>query len=291
MDNRVMHKLSYGLFVISAKSDTKTNGCIINTVMQVTSQPLRIVTALNKANYTHDLIAESKEFNISILDESVPFDIFKCFGFRCGRKCDKFSGVDFELAANGLPYLSKYANAYMSCKVVEITDLGTHSLFLADVVAGEVLSDVEAVTYAYYHKYIKTGAPAPAGGKTSAKTLWRCTVCGFEYEGEELPEGYVCPVCHQPSTVFEKIVKETVAQQVWKCTVCGYEHSGEIAGDFLCPVCKQGGHVFVPKDQPDAKTAWRCKICNFIYEEKILPPDYICPLCKHPVADFEKIIV
>ncbi len=287
MDTRVMHKLSYGLFVVSTKTDSKVNGCIINTVMQVTSDPLRIVTAINKGNYTHDLIAESKEFNISILNENVPFDVFKGFGFRSGRDCDKFEDIDFELAENGIPFLNKYANSYMSCKVVEITDLGSHSLFLADVVGGEILNDVEPVTYAYYHKHIKTAPPA----STSAKTVWRCTVCGYEYEGEELPEGYICPVCHQPASVFEKIVKETATKQVWKCTVCGYEHSGEIAGDYLCPVCKQRGHVFVPKDDPDAKTAWRCNICNYIYEEKELPEDYICPLCKHPVADFEKIIV
>lgn len=258
MDNRVMHRLSYGLFVVSAKSEGKTNGCIINTVMQVTSQPLRIVTALNKSNFTHDLMLASGEFNISILDETVPFEIFKSFGFRCGRECDKFAGVECGMAPNGVPYLSRYANSYMSCRVVEVTDLGSHSLFLADVVGAKVLGDVESVTYAYYHKYIKGGGTA-AGAASAAGA--------------------------------GSVTGAAVAKQVWRCKVCGYDHEGELAGDFICPVCKQGGHVFVPKDRPDAKLAWRCKICNYIYEEEVLPADYLCPLCKHPVSDFERIIV
>ncbi|OQB46506.1 MAG: High molecular weight rubredoxin [bacterium ADurb.Bin157] len=294
MDNSILHKLSYGLFVITARDNAKINGCIINTVMQVTSSPVRIVAAVNKNNYTHDLIAASNEFNISTLSQSVPFDIFKNFGFQCGRNCDKFAGIDYLRSNNGLPYLSKYANSFMSCKVVSVTDLGTHSLFLADVVDGEILSKEDSVTYEYYHKHIKTMPPI-AKSPSKKKTVWRCTVCGYEYEGDELPHDYICPVCHQPASAFVKLESEVPAKPIWRCTVCGYEYEGdELPPDYICPVCHQPASVFELKEvkPPEAtKTVWRCKICGFIYEGEELPADYICPVCKHPASDFEKITI
>lgn len=196
----VMFQLSYGLFVLSAKDGKKDNGCIVNTVQQVTTSPNRILVAVNKGNYTHDMIMKTGEFNASILSEDADFDIFKHFGFQSGRDVNKMEGLeDFDRAENGIIYLTKGANAYISAKVVQTTDLGSHTLFLADVTDGDVLNDVPSVTYAYYHKNIK---PQPQETK---KTGWRCKICGYIYEGEELPADFICPICKHGAEDFEKI--------------------------------------------------------------------------------------
>lgn len=199
-NNSAMFKLSYGLFVLSAKEGDKSNGCIVNTVQQVTTTPNRITVAVNKANFTHDMIVNTGEFNVSILSEEVTFDTFKHFGFQSGRDVNKMEGLEnYEIAENGIFYLTKGANAYLTAKVVQTVDLGTHTLFLADVTDGDVLSNVESVTYAYYHKNIK---PQPQETK---KTGWRCKICGYIYEGEELPEDFICPICKHGASDFEKI--------------------------------------------------------------------------------------
>ncbi len=202
MNTNAMFKIGYGLYVLTAKENGFDNGCIINTVSQVTSNPNRITVAVNKANKTHDMIIASGEFNVSILSTSATFDIFKAFGFRSGRDVDKFS--DFkavERSNNGLYYITDTTNAYISAKVVNATDLGTHTLFLADVTDCEVLSEATSVTYDYYHKYIK---PKPEVKKVS-KTYYRCKICGYIYEGDELPADFVCPLCKHPASDFEKV--------------------------------------------------------------------------------------
>ena len=200
MDMSAMFKISYGLFVLSAKNSSKQNGCIVNTVMQVTSTPNRIVVAVNKNNFTHDMIVASKEFNVSMLSTSVPFEVFKHFGFHSGKDVNKFETFNHKIAGNGIAYLAKNTTAYLSAKVVSITDLGTHSLFLADVTDAVKLSDEDSVTYDYYQKNIK---PKPAS--KHKKTVWRCKICGYEYEGEELPTDFICPLCKHPASDFEKI--------------------------------------------------------------------------------------
>lgn len=200
MNNAAMFQLTYGLFVLTAKDGEKDNGCIINTVQQVTSTPNRISIAVNKNNYTHDMIIKTGEFNVSILSEEVPFDIFKHFGFQSGRDTDKFTEFDAcDRSENGIAYLNKYANAFLSGKVVQTVDLGSHTLFIADVTDGEVLSSVPSVTYAYYHKNIK---PQPQATKAKG---WRCKICGYIYEGEELPADFICPICKHGAADFERI--------------------------------------------------------------------------------------
>jgi flavin reductase (DIM6/NTAB) family NADH-FMN oxidoreductase RutF len=200
MNNAAMFQLTYGLFVLTAKDGQKENGCIVNTVQQVTTTPNRISVAVNKNNYTHDMIAKTGQFNVSILSEEVPFELFKHFGFQSGRDVDKFANLEgFAYSENQIPYICKYANAYLSGKVVQTVDLGTHTLFIADVTDGDVLSNVPSVTYAYYHKNIK---PQPQETKKSG---WRCKICGYIYEGDELPADFVCPVCKHGAADFEKI--------------------------------------------------------------------------------------
>lgn len=207
MDNKAMYKLSYGLFVLTAKDGNKENGCITNTAIQVASEPNQISFAVNKANYTHDMIMKSMKCNISVISEAADFELFKHFGFQSGRDVDKFADFkDIAYAENGIPYITKGINAYFSIDVKQTVDLGSHTLFIGEPVAMEVLSDTASATYSYYQSNIK---PKPeAVGKTSdGQTVWRCKICGYEYVGEELPEDFICPVCKHPASDFEKVTK------------------------------------------------------------------------------------
>lgn len=199
MDKKAMYKLSYGLFILTAKEGEKDNGCIVNTVTQVTTEPNRITVAVNKKNYTHDMIERTGTFNVSVLTENSRFDTYKHWGFQSGAKVDKLADITFQRAENGIVYITDTCNAYISAKVISATDLGTHTLFLADVTDAHVLSDTESVTYSYYQKNIKT---AP---KTEGKKGFICTVCGYIYEGDVLPEDFVCPLCKHPASDFKKL--------------------------------------------------------------------------------------
>lgn len=206
MNKKAMYHLTYGLFVLTAAKEEKDNGCIINTAGQVTSEPNRISIAVNKSNYTHDIIRETKAFNISVISEAADFSLFERFGFHSGRDTDKFEDLEgWGRAANGISYIAMGTNAYISAKVVSEQDLGSHTLFIAEVTDMEVLSSVPSATYAYYQEHIK-----PKPQKTASpegKTVWRCTVCGYEYEGEELPADFICPLCKHPASDFEKVVR------------------------------------------------------------------------------------
>ena len=202
LDANAMFKLSYGLFILTAKDGAKDNGCIINTASQVTAQPNRITIAVNKNNYTHDMIKKTGVFNLSVLSQDVTFDAFTHFGFQSGRDTDKFAGYeDVQRSANGLYYVTKGVNALISGRVIESKEFETHTLFIADVTECRVLSDEPSVTYAYYFEHIKP-KPQPTQEK---RTVWVCKICGYEYEGEEIPEDFICPLCKHPASDFEKV--------------------------------------------------------------------------------------
>ena len=205
MDKKAMNNLSYGLFVLTAKLNDKDNGCIINTVQQVTSEPNRISIAVNKANYTHDMILKTGIFTVSVISEQATFDLFKRFGFQSGRDTDKFADFsNFDTGINGIRYITQGTNSYISAKVERTEDLGSHTLFIAEVTDMKVLSSVPSVTYSYYHSHIKP-KPQAVGKTNDGQTIWRCTICGYEYVGEELPADYICPLCKHPASDFEKI--------------------------------------------------------------------------------------
>lgn len=195
MDKKAMYSLSYGLFVLTAKNENRDNGCIINTVTQVTSEPNRITIAVNKNNLTHDMVLKSGEFNVSVLSREASFGVYRHWGFQSGRDVDKVEQIRVCRSDNGLIYLPEGTNAFLSARVIESRDLETHTLFLADVTDGAVLSAEESATYSYYQKYIK---PAP----TEKKKGFVCTVCGYIYEGDVLPEDFICPVCKHPASDF-----------------------------------------------------------------------------------------
>lgn len=199
MNNLAMFKMSYGLYVLSAHTEGKDNGCIINTAMQITDTPKQIIIAVNKQNLTHDMIMQTKMFNLSMLDQRTPFSTFENFGFQSGRTADKFKDIAMKRSENGIAYLTDTTNAYISAKVIATLDVGTHTLFIAEVTEAEVLSDLESVTYTYYQSHIK---PAP---KKETKKGWRCKICGYVYEGEDLPEDYICPICKHGASDFERI--------------------------------------------------------------------------------------
>ena len=202
MDKKTMYKLTYGLFVLTAQSEGRDSGCIINTARQLTSEPNRISIAVNKANFTQDLIQASKKFYVSLLSEEAKFETFRHFGFQSGRTVDKFADyADCKRSANGLYYITAGTNGYISATVEQEIDLGTHTLFIAAVDDMEILSGAPSATYAYYQSDIK---PKPEKPAQKGKTQWRCTVCGYVYEGEELPADFVCPLCKHPASDFEK---------------------------------------------------------------------------------------
>ena len=200
MDNKALFKIGYGLYVLTAKDGEKDNGCIINTVMQVTDTPdFTGVIAVNKRNYTHYMIVKSKEFNISTLTTETPFEVFTNFGFQSGRDVNKFAGnTDIKRSENGIVYLNGYSNAFLSFKVTDIIDFGSHSMFKADIVNGEVLSNTESLTYSYYQQNIK---PKPAEQKRG----YRCTICGYVHDSDTLPEDFICPLCNHGVQYFTKI--------------------------------------------------------------------------------------
>ena len=207
MDAKAMYKLTYGLFVVTASKDGKQNGCIVNTAQQVTSTPNRISVAINKANYTHDLVMETRKFNVSILNQAASFELFKRFGFQSGRDVDKFAGfTGYKKALNDVNYITEGTNAYISAWVEQTIDLGTHTLFIAAVTNMETLNDVPSVTYDYYQRNIKPQPQAQEGPK-EGKTVWVCKICGYEYEGDPIPDDFICPLCKHPASDFEKQVR------------------------------------------------------------------------------------
>lgn len=206
MDSKVMFNIQYGLFVLSSRSDTKDNACIINTLSQVTEKPQRVSVTVNKLNYTHDLIAQSKKFTVSIINEAANFELFKRFGFQSGKDVDKFADFDkVKRTENGTLAITEGTNSYISANVIQQVDVGTHSIFIADVVEMEKFNDIPSTTYNFYQKNIKP-KPQPVGKTSDGKTVWRCRICGYEYVGEEIPEDYICPICKHGASDFEKIV-------------------------------------------------------------------------------------
>ena len=202
VDPTTAFKFTYGLFVLTARDGGKDNGCIINTAIQIADKPFRISIAVNKANFTCDMIMKTGEFNVSILAESAPFKIFQQFGFQSGRNVNKFDGCGYDTrAANGVRYLPENTTGVISGKVINAYDYGSHMLFVADVTQAFVLSDEMSVTYQYYFAHIKPKPQAPKEKKTG----YVCRICGYVHEGDELPDDFVCPICKHGAEDFEKI--------------------------------------------------------------------------------------
>ena len=201
VEPNAMFSLSYGLFVLTARDGAKDNGCIINTVTQLTDSPKRISIAVNKANLTHDMILKTGMFNVSVLSNDAPFAMFQHYGFQSGRNVDKFADVQgMARSTNGVYYIPYCTSAFISAKVTQTVEFETHTLFIADVTEAQTLSGTPSMTYAYYFANVK---PKPAA--LQKQTCWVCKICGWVYEVEELPPDIVCPLCKHGAADFEKL--------------------------------------------------------------------------------------
>ena len=270
MDKKAMYKLSYGLFILTAREGEKDNGCVINTAIQAASTPNQISVCVNKANFTHDMIMRTGAFTISVISQKASFDLFKHFGFQSGKDVNKFADFkDCKRGENGIFYITQGTNAFISIKVEKTEDLGSHTMFVGEITDMEVLSDDTSATYEYYMNNIKP-KPEAVGKTADGKTIWRCKICGYEYVGEELPDDFICPTCKHPAADFEKVTNipaanvaenkiqlsssmEEKKMDKWVCPVCGYVHEGPEA-PAECPVCHVKGEKFT-KMEADMKLA------------------------------------
>ena len=207
MDQKAFFNLSYGLYIISTSHDGKDAGCVANTLQQVTSSPQQMAVTLNKDNYKEQLIEKSGRFCGSVLSQDTDMEMIKTFGFQSSKDTNKFEKVESKRDKNGILYPISNIVSYFSVKVVQKVDLGTHVMFIGEVEEAEVVSEKEVMTYAYYHQVKNGSTPknAPSFQQKTEKSGWRCTICGYIYEGDPLPEDYVCPLCGAPASLFEKI--------------------------------------------------------------------------------------
>lgn len=197
-DSKSLYQLGYGLYVLTVRDGDRDNGCIVNTVMQVTSTPPVVAVVVNKQNYTCGLIRKTGALNINSLTESTPFEVFRHFGYQSGRDADKFAGCSPERSGNGLVILPEYARGFISLAVERELDLGTHIQFLCTPTEGKLLSGAETLSYSYYQKNIK---PRPQPKKKG----FVCRICGYVYEGSTLPEDYICPLCKHGAADFDPL--------------------------------------------------------------------------------------
>ena len=198
VDPKALFKIGYGLYVVTSNDGTRDNGCIVNTVVQLTDSPYRVAVNINKKNYTHSTVKTTKKLNVNVLSIEAPFSVFENFGFQTGRDVNKFKDIEPLRSSNGLAVLPKYINSYMALVVEDYVDLGTHGMFICKVVDSKVISSLETMTYNYYQANVK---PKPVEKKKG----WVCKVCGYVYEGEELPDDFICPLCKHGASDFEKL--------------------------------------------------------------------------------------
>ena len=253
--NKALNNIGYGLYVVTTFDGIKDNGIIVNTVTQVTSKPNRVAVTINKQNYSCEVILKTKTMNVNMLTTDTPFSVFENFGFKSGRDVDKFQGYPKNKSKNGLVVLNEHINSYISLEVFQTIDLGTHVMFICDVTDAYVINNKDSMSYNYYLKYVKPKKDL------KDKKGYVCTICGWVYEGSELPEDIVCPLCKHGAADFEEIVerKEKKAMK-YVCDACGWEYDEELGApelgiapgtkfedlpeDFECPLCGVGKDTF-----------------------------------------------
>lgn len=208
MDDKALYKLSYGLYVISSTFDGKDAGCVVNSLHQITASPVQVAVAINKNNFTTSIVEKANHFHVAVLTQGVAMETIGDFGFHSSKDYDKFSGKECQRDAFGIPYITEHVAASISCRVVQTLDVGTHILFVGEVEDAQQVCQEEVMTYAYYQQVKKGTTPKNASTYHAVKEKkvgWRCTICGYIYEGDPLPADFVCPICNAPASVFEKI--------------------------------------------------------------------------------------
>ncbi len=198
IDLTALFKIEYGLYVVTLNCEGKDNALIVNTVSQVSNSPNRIAVGVSKANFSHDAILQSRKMNVCPISENAPFSLFEQFGFKSGRDTDKFQNVKAYRTANGLVFPAEYVNAFISLEVESYVDLDSHGLFICKITDTGIISQTPTMTYSYYHKNVK---PKPQEKKSG----YVCEICGYVYEGDELPEDFICPICKHGVSDFRKL--------------------------------------------------------------------------------------
>ncbi len=252
LDSRALHRIGYGLYLLTSRLGERDNACIVNAVIQVTSTPCRIAVAVNQSNFSHAMIRESGALNLHCLSVKAPFSLFRDYGFASGKDKNKFPNGVKERSKNGLPLLTDCVSAYFSLRVEASYDLGTHTLFIGEVEEAGVVSSDEPMSYAYYHANVK---PKPTAKK---ETGYVCRICGYVHYGDTIPDDFICPICKHGASDFEKAELSTEAEEkedggIYRCGICGYEYKeglgissegippntpfSELPEDFKCPIC------------------------------------------------------
>ena len=198
-DLTALFKIGYGLYVITLNDGKKDNGIIVNTVVQVTNTPNRVAVVINKDSYSHEIIKKTGIMNINCITTEAPFSLFENFGFKSGRDTNKFEGVEASYSQNGLAVLNNYINAFISLKSEQYIDLDTHGMFICTITEAKTISDKDTMTYTYYFDNVKPKK------NTENKKGYVCKICGYVYEGNELPDDFICPLCKHGAADFEPI--------------------------------------------------------------------------------------
>ncbi|MBO4352784.1 MAG: flavin reductase, partial [Eggerthellaceae bacterium] len=301
IDKQAFHQFSYGLFLLTSRVGDRDNGCIINTAIQAASEPRMVSICCIKGTCTQEMIDVSGLFNVSVLAESTPNGFFAHFGMQSGHDVDKFEestsadvlGDTVRRSANGLTYVST-ANAFFSCKVVSREDLGSHIMYAGEVVEAACLSDEPSITYDYYRTFTKKGRkpePVQAAAATSAEVAaepaadeapivaWQCTICGYVFEGTQLPDDFICPLCKHGAEDFEPIRASNGANAAAvPAAAAQVDSQAESVGTQEDVGVEQGGSTM---------DKWVCSVCGYIYEGE-QPPE-ACPVCKAPASAFKKV--
>ena len=256
INQKALYNISYGLYVVTCNDNEKDNGLIVNTVTQVTSDPMKVAVTINKQNYSHDVIKKTGKMNVNFLTIETPFSVFEKYGFQSGKSINKFENTKVNRLDNGLVILPEYINSYMALELKQYIDLGSHGMFICLVTEAEVVSNIKAMTYEYYQNNVK---PKPETKKETKGYV--CTVCGYVYEGDELPSDIICPLCKHGADAFEKIEeKKNTEYKKYVCGICGCIYDEErglpsegipagtkfedLPDNFQCEVCRVGKENF-----------------------------------------------
>ena len=279
VDTKAFHAFSYGLFLLASQADGRDNACIVNTAIQAASKPRQVSVACIKGSCTQETIAASNRFCVSVLDESTPLEYFEHFGMKSGHDIEKFvasndasiPGANPSRTESGLVF-EKSAIAFFDCSVVESIDMGSHVMYVGEVVEARRLSDKAPITYDYYRNVTRKAGAAASASRTAADAgeivAWKCTICGYIYEGENLPSDFICPICKHGAEDFEPVYAN--------------EHGSEdIQAAAATPQEPQSKGVM------NMETKWVCSVCGYIYEGAEPPAE--CPVCHAPASAFKKL--
>lgn len=247
----LLFKITYGLYVLSARDGDKYNACIINTLAQQTSNPEKLSITVNKLTYTHSMVQKTGFCSCAVIGNDATIDLIQGFGMRSGREVNKFDGIDAASTNNGCLVPIKGIIGYFDLKVIEEIDMGSHTMFVCEATDKVVFKDEVAMTYAYYRANLLKKKDQ------AKKEAYICTICGYIHEGP-IPDDFICPICKKDKSFFapyaeekkeDTSIKEDVGKESYYCTVCAYVHYGPIPDDIICPICKHGRDVFVQQNK------------------------------------------